>query len=255
MGIEQTLSKLDDLARRAQTLAAKAQSQANEPLPTLTAQQLADRVARQLTEKVRACLLENFMGSGIKSRSGNLEKAVSSAVVWVAVRPDGRFILRYGFGSKDGKLQRYGNALNYGAVHAPHKVMAKYDLSKRQNTGNAKRSILGQKAKRTIKKLATGGGISTRAVDYLENASTSAVRIGGKMRKRNKGAVELVVKQNDGGRSLSVGSGENTVTVIPGRRFWALTAAQLAGVTSEFISLFKAELDAMHTRAAARKGA
>lgn len=262
MSLQQMLARLNELQARADKLAQMAEASQAKPMLTESMDTLANEVIAGMATEIRGYLRENLLASGIGVRSGTLLDVVSRARIWV-IYQGGEFVLRYGFAqpqgggilSKDGNTKEkndsarvfvYGGALNDGAVRSPKKMMAKYDLAQRERTGASKRSILGKRAKRTVKKYAESGKISGRAVDYLENSAPVVLNRSMEGRVRSeKGAIDVHVRGS--GRTVRVGSGDTALTVIKGRHFFRLTTEQLNTVKTAFFARMKVALESAKT--------
>lgn len=193
----------------------------------------ANRAIQPFIGRIRAMLLQNFEASGIESHTGNLKKGVRTAHVWCSVDRSGKITLLYGLGKnlKD-DVYRYGQALASGSVRAPMKTMDVIDLPQRRVTGRSRRSVLGAKAKKSIKAAILGTApLSKRTKNYLAKSANNAV--GGLM--RDKGSVSVTGPTVDNGKSVKIGQ----VTVIKPKMYFKLTDAQVATFQDEFMQLLQ----------------
>lgn len=198
------------------------------------------RTARRMTPNVRAMLLESYSAARIGThtpqekkkyykgyRSGELKAAVSAAVVEVTKRGI-RIAMPRGLSEK---LYSIAGALNYGAVRGPVEVREVRDTVTGAVNSVERRSVLGSRAKRTIKRaFLTGKGLSKRARASLEGG------INGRNVKRR-----------------GVSSGE--ITVIPPREFFVLSPSQLNKLAEDYAKVFSEELNRTLGANMARKGA
>lgn len=191
--------------RRAQANTRRQMAKAR-PAGASVAEGVAQRVARMLTPMVRRFLLQNYDASGLKVRSGELKGAVGRAEVeFVSRRRGAQLKIRF---PKSPALKK---------SKSRDRFMAKAESL---NSGYVKRSDgvqLGQKAKKTLKRLATGKGASRRARGSLARG------IQGKQIKRG---------------GVKVGAS----TVVGPRDYFRLKDGQKRRVMEEFRRLFQREL-------------
>jgi len=158
-------------------------------------------IVKALIQDVRQALLNSLRRSGIKSRSGNLRLAVSTASV---VFVNGRLRFSFPAGLTE-KLYRYGSSLNYGAV--------------RQPKGTSAADKLGGRARRTLKK---------------------AVLRGKKLTKRQKRRFDQGVKQvHDGKALIKKPIDLGAVKVIPPKPYFFLTKADEVKIREKFTEIFE----------------
>jgi hypothetical protein len=193
----------------------------------------ANNAIQPFIGRIRSMLLQNFKASGIESDTGNLEKGVKTAHVWCNVNRDGQIVLLYGLG-KDLKpeVYKYGQALASGAVRAPMRTMNLIDLPQRRVVGKSRRSVLGEKAKKSIKAAVLGHKpLSARSEAYLEKGANRAV--GAHVRQKGRIVLDDGAKRIETEKSVKVGQ----VTIIKPRMYFQLTAAQVATFQDEFMAL------------------
>jgi hypothetical protein len=190
-------------------------------------------------------LLANFDKSGIKSHSGQLRKAVANADVWLLVANiNGAY--RLGVALPEGEkpyesndktsFYRVASALNYGSVRTPQTERNIYDLPTRRVVAKGHLDILGQKAKKSVKKLLLGTGISEGSAKALRSnvkAHNKIIRAGVQISNiRDKGGIILAsatTAGQDSMRPASLGGnvfGANDIIVVKPRPFFFLTDSQ-----------------------------
>lgn len=220
MSIEAAVARVNNALNKASAFSDKIRERSENGMDPSELQRFAEAAAEDIAPLMRQMLISNYESSEVKTRTGKLLDAVENAAVWVVVR-GGRAELRAGLKrGAEKKVYVYGNSLEYGSVRAPSKKMALIDLPTGAYKGFSKRSVLGQKIKRTIKKaVLSGKGVGKRVREYLENPSPVAVRRDGRELKRNKGVVDL----------------ENDVTVIKPKKYFQLSASQKETIAKEFL--------------------
>jgi len=99
----------------------------------------------EIRPSVIGLLLRKLNGSGLQTKTGQLKTAVSNAEIkflngglYISMKGDDNFMAKTA-------------ALNYGAVFAPRLAQNIKDLPTGEIRGRSVRSILGEKAKRTVK--------------------------------------------------------------------------------------------------------
>lgn len=195
----------------------------------------ANRAIQPFVGRIRAMLLQNFEASGIESHTCNLKKGVRTAHVWCNVNRDGQIVLLYGLG-KDLKpeVYKYGQALASGAVRAPMRTMNKIDIPQRRVVGKSRRSVLGAKAKKSIKAAVLGyKPLSARSESYLEKGANRVV--GAHVRQKGRIILDDGTKRIETEKSVKVGQ----VTIIKPRMYFKLTDAQVATFQDEFMQLLQ----------------
>lgn len=129
-------------------------------------------IFKRALSEIRPFLVTLFVNrynrSGIVTKTGELLGAVRS--LNVAYRNGGLYITLGGAGDK---INAKSAALNYGAVYAPKMNMQLKDLPTGESRGLSVRSILGEKAKRTVKKAVFGGKILSRREKVAQGAIES----------------------------------------------------------------------------------
>lgn len=207
---------------------------------------LANIAIRPFVGRIRSMLVQNLRENGIKRDSGRLEDGVRNAYVWCTVGKGGTVELRYGLRrGLDKDVYKYAQAIHSGSVRAPMKTMPLIDLPQRRVVGDSRRSVLGQKAKRSIKNSVLGKAkLSRRSASYLARSKNVAV---GNL-TRNKGKVDVAGMNvtNDTDKSARVGQ----VVVIKPKYFFQLSDAQVG----TFIEEFSKRLEGMMRSRQAQKG-
>lgn len=202
--------------------------------------------ARGVRPEIVRALMANLGRSGIESRTGKLRAALQAVICEGRMGPSGPALAirmpssgNYTYTGEDrtparGKgteAPRVWASLNYGAVRAGTEVRQAVSsvMGSTVGAGGAKRmSLLGQKAKRTVKQYALGGGISDRAISKIEQD----VRIGGETQRK---AFAIGTKQRETGRSVSLSGG---AVVIKPRPFFTLSVSQRKAIGDAFANLF-----------------
>lgn len=196
--------------------------------------ELANFTIQAFIGRIRSLLLQNLAASGIGRNTGELESGVRGAHIWCTVNRTGQIELRYGLKrglKKD--VYRYAQALHSGSVRTPMRTMNKIDLPTGRVVGKSRRSVLGEKAKRSVKAAVLGEkALSARSEAYLEKGANRAV--GSLMRQKGRIVLDDGSKRVDNGKSIKVGQ----VVVIKPKYFFQLSDAQVA----TFIGEFKAKL-------------
>jgi hypothetical protein len=122
-------------------------------------------VAKQMEQPVRAELRASYRSSGLKIDSDTLFRATASEAR-VVVTPRGIYIGMGNVKYPSGKGNVYAAAAShkFGSVRGPREHMAVRDTVSGKVTRHETRSVLGARAKRSIKK----GALSKRAADSLK---------------------------------------------------------------------------------------
>jgi hypothetical protein len=214
---------------------------------TAKAKLVHERVTKRLVGSIRAMLAENFSKSGVGTltpeaqyhHTGRLRQAAVNSALCEATARGIR--ISFGPGFPDDVYVR-GGALNYGAVRAPMKKMARVDLPTGHILAATKRSVLGARAKRSLKKAAFAGtAVGKRTRSYLEEKQNVVLRRPDKVYTRNKGDVDTgsLASRKESDTSVRMGS----VTVIKPHRFFYLNDAQIAELQEQYVQLWQEELD------------
>jgi hypothetical protein len=216
---------------------------------TAKAQAIHVRVTRRLVSTIRAMLGENFAKSGVGTltpeekyhHTGRLRQAAVNTALCEATSKG--IAISFGPGFPDDVYVR-GGALNYGAVRAPMRRMARVDLPTGRVLAATKRSVLGARAKRSIKKAAFAGtAVGKRTRSYLEEKQNVVLRRPDKVYTRNKGDVDTgsLASRKESDSSIHMGQ----VTVLKPHPFFYLTDAQRAELQEQYVQLWQDELNKM----------
>lgn len=192
----------------------------------------AEAVLNQATDEVkplmRGMLQQNFAASGIQSRTGKLAAAVNGAVI-TRVSSGLKATLANSGSYEDGAHQtsvyRVAGSLNYGAVHQPRPFRRIKQSVKGSTIPDrfGHKGILGDKGKRTIKKIALGQAVSQRAL--------SSAQHGFKGSHISRKGVGTEVK-NDTAKSVAVGN----MVVLKPRPFFFFSQSQREELARAFRS-------------------
>jgi len=232
----------------------QAQDLAKVKIPSVADARWAFRVAaRQVRPMVIKFLLQNFMTSGIKSKTGNLAKAIRATKVWVK-RGELVWAFPKGLKSAKGDVYTYGNALQYGSVRQPRPYRQVADLPSQNVKAKYRREgILGRRAKTRLKNEMLGTiGQSSRANAWRKGKSNRArkhkVWVGGALSQNRKSkSLSLPVDYTDS----EYGSRQKgQVVVTKPFDFYTLTGGQAAKV----IEAFQKAVSAFLIREARREG-
>jgi hypothetical protein len=209
-------------------------------------EELGNKVSAKVAPVVRRFLLENYANSDMGKRASGskyrktdkLKSAIGSAVV--AVTPGFRFgkrwtglqlkinmpanVAPYESQAKSGERKpsnfyTVAASLNYGSVRAPKVGREVIDLPTGQRSWK-EASIVGSSAKRSIKKMILGGGMSYRSRKRIQEGTQSR-QWGGQI---IGGHVLENAVINPRGGSLNI-SGYHTVVTAP-KNFFRLTPQQ-----------------------------
>lgn len=170
----------------------------------------AQRAVVQLAPMIRQMVLTNYYASGLKDgtqASKDGKPHLSDAIKGLSVYLGRRGIT---IALSDKRVIPQAASLSYGAVYAPHQERALIDLPTKTLYGTSTRSILGGRAKRTLKK---------------------AVFAGQKLSKRAAAAQERQGVQ-----------GYKGFRYLRPRNFFLLTPAQQAKVKTEFERLIHEQI-------------
>jgi len=194
--------------------------------------------AQEVLGMGRDFLIQNLAASGLyqaKPKRGHAYGALRAAVRGVTVRLTRkglRFELPAG---RPDHFYEYAAALNYGAVRQPRAVRPVRDAVTGRIVRQEKRGLLGDAAKRTLKRIAFGAPVSARALASLaggihgRNVRRAGFDIGAG--PRNVTAASVVV---------------GSAVVIKPRRYLYFTAAQATELRTAFAAALQSKLKLMH---------
>jgi hypothetical protein len=239
------LPSLNKLQQASRLRSAKSLDKAVRLQVEAQTRQAAEDAARDVAPMVRGYLLQNFDQSGIGTPyvkgykgTGRLRQAVQHSAVFLPLHGKMRLSMRFASG-EPAKVYLYGNALAYGAVRAPRKSMAQYDRSTGAYLGHKTTSVVGARAKRTLKRVAFGGpALTQREAAFLAQRRVNAVH--GQM--VNRGAVNVDKGQTDTVTKKSIRMG--SVVVLHPRHFFQLSAGQIQAVDAAWTAAFQARMKA-----------
>ena len=194
------------------------------------------QAAESIDPLVQESLAENLNSSGIKTRTGKLAQAVSNATVSARKTAKGVSIIiampaSVGkYSGKNAGFYKAAAALNYGAVRVPKVYRQTAGAVGGSTIGRGvqrkKAPAVGEKAKRTIKKYAIGGGVSDRAIGAVERD----IRFGGVLSRRSF-HIGSKVRESDTSVSLSGGA-----VVIKPHKYFYLTESQKEAIVTAFFN-------------------
>lgn len=228
-------------------------------------QKFSDAAIMPLKDTIIKMLLQNLKASGVGtitpedkySHKGLIKRGVQGSIISATVgqnkvpkikvqmppnMPD------YVTESKSGKSHKssfyvVAGAQSFGAVRVPKERRQVFDLP----TGKVKtekRSVIGAKAKRTVKKYALGQTVSDRAINAVEQGQKYNAFLKKQANSKKKRKAPKIVKGFNIGQvaketSTSVKmSGTGGAVIIKPRPFYELTSAQKQEISSKFIINF-----------------
>lgn len=215
LGIDQSLVRLSALDK---VLGAQAQ--------------ILREAALDVKPLMRAQLQRNFASSGIQSHTGKLAASVSGVHIDLAGGGLKATLADTGAYKKT-SVHRVAGALNYGAVRQarPRRRIRQTVIGSTIPDRVGKKGILGDKAKRTLKKIGLGQAVSQRALASLQGG------IHGRHVKRKGAGTNL---KNDTSRSVAVGD----AVVLKPRPFFYFSAAQREAAAEAFRAAVQRRVDA-----------
>lgn len=218
-----------------------------EDIPDTIMREVAIMAFRHTRYRLLDFLMANFRASGIGQKSaeeyratGQLERAIRQtqfAFVWNNGRPFIRMSMPANVGKyKSGaSVHVVAASLNFGAVRAPLKERDVVDLPTGHRTRRVE-AVLGERAKRSLKRFALGGGQSKRERSSLENGRKS--RDGRVIMEPVKlGNIHVYSK------SVKIETDQGDVVVIRPRRFFYISETQREQFEAEFTAMISNFLD------------
>ena len=222
----------------------------------ISVREIGRQVAAEMRLDVVAALLTNYERSGLVARTGNLRRAITNSIVEFHSTTGGG-MLRVRMppsqppytdkNNKSSKFYTVAASLNFGAVIVKKETRTITDLSK-GTTKREKRSVIGAKAKRTVKKFALGQAVSGRAINAVEEGMRKGTakerrtsKVTGKSYQYKKGTGRKIIggfhvgQATDNGSNVSLSGG---ATVIKPKKFYYFTEAQKHKLSSFFFARF-----------------
>jgi hypothetical protein len=219
-------------------------SEASRRLPRMqpvVVRTLLDRAVAIVSPTIHQMIMSKYKASKIKRKSGELEAALRNLqikLIWKGKRPVLNVSLPPGL---DAKLYAYAASLNYGAVRQPQMQRQIVDLpSNNEKARVGVAGVIGEKAKKTLKRQVTGDMAQSHRADVWRNGRTNRARSHEviydsrralKMKKSYRVAVlardtestviggEIIEQKNK-----TVGS----FVIIPGRKFFSFSPSEKA---------------------------
>jgi len=216
----------------------------------------AHEALKVITPTAKKMLVQNFEKSKVGTltpsskykHTGKIRSAVSQAIIGMNI--DGRKIVITAampsgvesFVSSSGAKSDFytvAGSLNFGAVRVPKERRKKQDLSTGKITVE-KQDVIGAKAKRTVKKVALGQAVSSRAVNAVEEGrrfkkfnEKKSGKVAKNPRKSVKGFGVSVVSETSSSAKTTGGA-----VVIKPRPFFEFTETQKAMLSESFVRVF-----------------
>jgi len=188
-------------------------------------------VGGRVASVIRDMAREKFKASGLKNRSGELEKAMNNLMVrlrWKGSKPYIQVMIK----DAPEKVIRYAAAHNYGAVRQPKIKRFVPDLpSMNRGAGVRKTGVIGDRAKRTLKQQVLGQrGISKRAKAWSRGKQGMARKHkvlydASRSLRTGKSFRVAVVARSTGaiGNDVYEDKVAGSFVIIPGRGFFTFT--------------------------------
>jgi phage gpG-like protein len=206
--------------------------------PTVVRAVLGNAV-QKVAPTVRSMVMQKFRSSGIKSRTGALASALAGIKLelkWRGSKPT--VVVSFPAGLSD-RIYKQAASLNYGAVRQPKMQRIIADLpSNNEKARVGEAGVIGEKAKRTLKRQVTGQMGQSNRADTWRAGRTNRARlhevIYDSRRALKKGkSYRVAVMARTYGNTVVVGNvieQRNTSTgsfsIIPPRNFFSFTASE-----------------------------
>jgi len=240
------LTKLEQAARKGGTAFAK--FEARMDITPDKWKTYGDRAAQQLQFMAVRFLLANYRGSGLRKRTGKLQNAIKSSRLFFSLKGKKAKLVAHmpsGISPYKNEAKKGGGTTSdfyqvAGALHAGAVIVEKRERDVISTQGNEGRgtfkgrrveSIIGEKAKRSLKKKMLTGKISKRAQKAIEQGQK---RFGGGtvIAGRNFG---VAGKTSD--KSVKSVGGQDKVTVIRPKPFYHFNPGQSSKLSGLFLRI------------------
>jgi hypothetical protein len=239
--VDEALDRMERVVKRSSTAVAK--FEARMDIPQSKWEEFGERAADQLQLNAIRFLMKNYKNSGLKKRTGKLEGAIQKSTLsfsfsgktakLTAHMPRG--VDPYESVSKSGKTTEsdffeVAGALHNGAVIVQKRERDVYS-TKEKTTVRRRESIIGEKAKRSLKKKMLKGKMSKKA----EAAIQRGQKVKGGATVTEGYNFGVAAKSTD--KSVSSAGGDQKVTVIRPKPFFMFTPSQSKKLSEMFLRL------------------